>query len=307
MFILHIPTGLTDLPLEAQNDRDVFHFPTPPAGTWRYAEESDRILVQAVCLQIRGQILQKLGKALFWKLPLKISHWVFFPFKMSHWAHVRISCGEHPAPVNRHRGGVAHPSLCSKGLEPCAKQTYCRSCHFIINLTWSQGTIWNVPFAPCLLMLVPNSLFPKAGSSWSQRQPSNVLSQDRKISDFQQGGLSDSGFGTWGNSLHFVLWIWDTKSSVTVELKSFMRTKWVFIHSRKLNETYKWAESLKQNMPWHGFIQFWGPEVYNKLWRAVLGSHLLSACFLLYFRDVVWGSRVDLGFNRGILQTSSAR
>ncbi|KAJ7396124.1 hypothetical protein BTVI_148352 [Pitangus sulphuratus] len=30
-------------------------------GTWRYAEDSDRILVQAVCLQIRGQILQKLG------------------------------------------------------------------------------------------------------------------------------------------------------------------------------------------------------------------------------------------------------
>ncbi|NXA61556.1 ALPK1 kinase, partial [Mohoua ochrocephala] len=30
-------------------------------GTWQYAEESDRILVQAVCLQIRGQILQKLG------------------------------------------------------------------------------------------------------------------------------------------------------------------------------------------------------------------------------------------------------
>ncbi|NWH69927.1 ALPK1 kinase, partial [Piaya cayana] len=30
-------------------------------GTWRYAKESDRILVQAVCLQIRGQILQKLG------------------------------------------------------------------------------------------------------------------------------------------------------------------------------------------------------------------------------------------------------
>ncbi|NXK86014.1 ALPK1 kinase, partial [Formicarius rufipectus] len=30
-------------------------------GTWRYAQESDRILVQAVCLQIRGQILQKLG------------------------------------------------------------------------------------------------------------------------------------------------------------------------------------------------------------------------------------------------------
>ncbi|CAN8209553.1 unnamed protein product [Coccothraustes coccothraustes] len=30
-------------------------------GTWRYAEESDRVLVQAVCLQIRGQILQKLG------------------------------------------------------------------------------------------------------------------------------------------------------------------------------------------------------------------------------------------------------
>ncbi|XP_039242572.1 alpha-protein kinase 1 [Pipra filicauda] len=30
-------------------------------GTWRYAEGSDRTLVQAVCLQIRGQILQKLG------------------------------------------------------------------------------------------------------------------------------------------------------------------------------------------------------------------------------------------------------
>ncbi|NXF85982.1 ALPK1 kinase, partial [Eubucco bourcierii] len=30
-------------------------------GTWRYAEDSDRILVQSVCLQIRGQILQKLG------------------------------------------------------------------------------------------------------------------------------------------------------------------------------------------------------------------------------------------------------
>ncbi|XP_071411528.1 alpha-protein kinase 1 isoform X1 [Pithys albifrons albifrons] len=30
-------------------------------GTWRYTQDSDRILVQAVCLQIRGQILQKLG------------------------------------------------------------------------------------------------------------------------------------------------------------------------------------------------------------------------------------------------------
>ncbi|NXN10599.1 ALPK1 kinase, partial [Indicator maculatus] len=30
-------------------------------GTWRYAQDSDRILVQSVCLQIRGQILQKLG------------------------------------------------------------------------------------------------------------------------------------------------------------------------------------------------------------------------------------------------------
>ncbi|XP_031408967.1 alpha-protein kinase 1 isoform X2 [Meleagris gallopavo] len=30
-------------------------------GTWQYAKESDRILVQSVCLQIRGQILQKLG------------------------------------------------------------------------------------------------------------------------------------------------------------------------------------------------------------------------------------------------------
>ncbi|NXT21092.1 ALPK1 kinase, partial [Syrrhaptes paradoxus] len=30
-------------------------------GTWQYAKESDRILIQSVCLQIRGQILQKLG------------------------------------------------------------------------------------------------------------------------------------------------------------------------------------------------------------------------------------------------------
>ncbi|NXI37121.1 ALPK1 kinase, partial [Galbula dea] len=30
-------------------------------GTWLYAKESDRVLVQSVCLQIRGQILQKLG------------------------------------------------------------------------------------------------------------------------------------------------------------------------------------------------------------------------------------------------------
>ncbi|KAM5309818.1 alpha-protein kinase 1 isoform 2-T3 [Glossophaga mutica] len=31
------------------------------AGTWQYRNESDRVLVQSVCLQIRGQILQKLG------------------------------------------------------------------------------------------------------------------------------------------------------------------------------------------------------------------------------------------------------
>ncbi|XP_077135021.1 alpha-protein kinase 1 [Ranitomeya variabilis] len=30
-------------------------------GTWKYSEESDRLLVQSVCIQIRGQILQKLG------------------------------------------------------------------------------------------------------------------------------------------------------------------------------------------------------------------------------------------------------
>ncbi|KAM4807719.1 alpha-protein kinase 1 [Rhinophrynus dorsalis] len=30
-------------------------------GSWIYSEESDRILVQSVCIQIRGQILQKLG------------------------------------------------------------------------------------------------------------------------------------------------------------------------------------------------------------------------------------------------------
>ncbi|XP_028599847.2 alpha-protein kinase 1 [Podarcis muralis] len=30
-------------------------------GVWKYSKESDRILVQSVCVQIRGQILQKLG------------------------------------------------------------------------------------------------------------------------------------------------------------------------------------------------------------------------------------------------------
>ncbi|XP_048189634.1 alpha-protein kinase 1 [Perognathus longimembris pacificus] len=30
-------------------------------GTWQYRKESDKILVQSVCIQIRGQILQKLG------------------------------------------------------------------------------------------------------------------------------------------------------------------------------------------------------------------------------------------------------
>ncbi|KAM4051622.1 alpha-protein kinase 1 isoform 1-T2 [Anomaloglossus baeobatrachus] len=30
-------------------------------GTWNYSKESDRLLVQSVCIQIRGQILQKLG------------------------------------------------------------------------------------------------------------------------------------------------------------------------------------------------------------------------------------------------------
>lgn len=48
------------------------------AGTWRYAKESDRILVQSVCLQIRGQILQKLGKAFFYKCLLKIFPYFFF-------------------------------------------------------------------------------------------------------------------------------------------------------------------------------------------------------------------------------------
>nr|XP_051676048.1 alpha-protein kinase 1 isoform X2 [Oryctolagus cuniculus] len=31
------------------------------SGTWQYSSESDKILVQSVCIQIRGQILQKLG------------------------------------------------------------------------------------------------------------------------------------------------------------------------------------------------------------------------------------------------------
>lgn len=33
-------------------------------GTWPYRRESDKVLVQSVCVQIRGQILQKLGAPL---------------------------------------------------------------------------------------------------------------------------------------------------------------------------------------------------------------------------------------------------
>ena len=39
-------------------------FPFPLSfivGTWLYGNESDKVLVQSVCIQIRGQILQKLG------------------------------------------------------------------------------------------------------------------------------------------------------------------------------------------------------------------------------------------------------
>lgn len=43
---------------------------------------------------------------------------------------------------------------------------------------------------------------------------------------------------------------------MTVEAKSFMRIKWVCMHSRKLKETDKWSVSLKHNMPWCGFILF---------------------------------------------------
>lgn len=43
---------------------------------------------------------------------------------------------------------------------------------------------------------------------------------------------------------------------MAVELKSFMRTKRVFMHSEKLKETPTWSESLKQNMPGRGFTLF---------------------------------------------------
>lgn len=36
-------------------------FPSFFVGTWLYRNESDKVLVQSVCIQIRGQILQKLG------------------------------------------------------------------------------------------------------------------------------------------------------------------------------------------------------------------------------------------------------
>lgn len=53
-------------------------FSTLFSGTWQYANESDRILVQSVCLQIRGQILQKLGMAFFCKYLFKVSPFFFF-------------------------------------------------------------------------------------------------------------------------------------------------------------------------------------------------------------------------------------
>lgn len=62
---------------EASNDSDVFHPPlnlsSLPAGSWWYVTESDRVLVQSVCLQIRGQILQKLGKAFPYQCLLRLS------------------------------------------------------------------------------------------------------------------------------------------------------------------------------------------------------------------------------------------
>lgn len=36
-----------------------------PSGCWVYHSESDRVLVQAVSVQVRGMILQKLGKSHF--------------------------------------------------------------------------------------------------------------------------------------------------------------------------------------------------------------------------------------------------
>uniref|UniRef100_A0A8B9FV00 Alpha kinase 1 n=2 Tax=Amazona TaxID=12929 RepID=A0A8B9FV00_9PSIT len=60
-----------------------FHFPTVSAGTWRYAKESDRILVQLVCLQIRGQILQKLVRMWYEAAELiwsSVKHYDNFPF-----------------------------------------------------------------------------------------------------------------------------------------------------------------------------------------------------------------------------------
>lgn len=45
------------VPLVTQNDTIfLIHL-----GTWLYRNESDKVLVQSVCVQIRGQILQKLG------------------------------------------------------------------------------------------------------------------------------------------------------------------------------------------------------------------------------------------------------
>lgn len=69
-------------PYEASNNSDVFHpplsFSSLPTGTWQYAKQSDRVLVQSVCLQIRGQILQKLGKAFPYQCLLKLSpHFLF--------------------------------------------------------------------------------------------------------------------------------------------------------------------------------------------------------------------------------------
>lgn len=44
--------------------------PPSPVGRWVYHSESDRALVQAVSVQVRGMILQKLGEGLFYRIRL---------------------------------------------------------------------------------------------------------------------------------------------------------------------------------------------------------------------------------------------
>ena len=55
-----------------QGQKYFFFLPSFVVGTWLYRNESDKVLVQSVCIQIRGQILQKLGTVILSSLTYQV-------------------------------------------------------------------------------------------------------------------------------------------------------------------------------------------------------------------------------------------